>query len=130
MSTLLLTDIIVATAFKDKFDFYKMAYNLDSESSYKKLIDRICISIADCMKKKLMCAEISFGKAFCSSTEEDFAYFFYENRKFFVKTKSGFKLNYDAIKDNLGNFDLNEFFKQLLKNSLYSSEIYETLGFN
>lgn len=130
MAYIICEDLVVATAFRDKVEFWKPVYG-ESEEDMKELLTKIRIPIDYLLHKQFLCENSALGNVFCGGTEERYKEYFNDikNRPYFYQTREGYCLNVDAIKQEVGSYDLNKFFAHRLMEQPYDRYILKSFNF-
>ena len=130
MCTILKSDLIVATAFRDRYEFWKPLFDTSDEKQHRELVNFISVSLKDCLDKQFLCENSALGNVFAQLNEKDFYEYFYNHSEYFIRDSKGrYTLNPDAVKSSCGSFDLNVFFSKLLNHGIYSNYVLHAFNF-
>jgi len=131
MASLIFSDLVVACAFRDKWEFWKPVFEKDGKDGNLELITQIKVSMKDFMYKNFLCENSALGNVFSGADEERITEYLRKNNEFFWQDGKGFwHLFPEAIKENVGSCDLNEFFaKKLSSEAFYEKWMLQAFNF-
>jgi len=131
MASLIFSDLVVACAFRDKWEFWRPVFEKDGDDGQRELIAKIKVSMKDFMYKNCLCENSALGNVFSGADEDRIIEYLRKNDEFFWQDGKGFwHLHPDAIKDNIGSYDLNVFFaKKLSSEAFYAKWMLQAFNF-
>lgn len=130
MAYIICEDLVVAAAFRDRVEFWKPVYG-DTEEGMKELLNEVKVSMEDLLHHQFLCVNSALGNVFCGGDEQRYIEYFNDikNRPYFYRTKEGYHLNAEAIKQEIGDYDLNKFFAHRLMEQPYDRCILKSFNF-
>lgn len=131
MAQLIHSDLVVATAFRDRWQAWEPLFDKNNIDEQQERISEIKVSIQDCMRKNFICENSALGNIFSSASEERVKEYFDKNYgTFYLDGKGNYHVNPQAVKAYVGSYDLNKFFaKKLISEGIYPHWILQAFNF-